>query len=162
MVMSHVVEILAESLAFNNWLPIAPFTPVPIKNVTRQCQMSPRKQNHSPLKTFALNRQAHKCLDHWILKFLERLVKGLSRSLLDRDFHWRMLSIWSSLYVEVPYTYSVNWRLEKLSAVQCYKAELLSHMILRFRWISMAFLFTWIFVMFLFLLFLSLLCLLFL
>lgn len=101
--------------------------------------MSPRKQNHSQLKTFALNRQAHKCLDYWILKFLERLIKGLSRSLLDRGFHWRMLSIWSNLYVEVPYTYAVNWRLEKLSAVQYYKVELLSCMILRFRWISMAF-----------------------
>ena len=113
---------------------------------------SPRKQNHSQLKTLALNRQAHKCLYHWILKFLERLIKGLSRSLLDRNFHWRMFSIWSSLYVEIPYTYAISWRLEKLSAVQCYEVELLSHMILRFRWISMVFLFTWIFIMFLFIL----------
>lgn len=138
MVLSHVVEVLAESLA-SNWLPIPSFTPVPIKNVSGQCQMSPRKQNHSQLKTFALNRQAHKCLYHWILKFLERLIKGLSRALLDRDFHWRMLSIWSNLYVEVPYTYVISLRLEKLSAVQCYKVELLSHVILWFRWISMAF-----------------------
>lgn len=47
-VLSRVVEIVAESLASNNWLPIAPFTPVPIKKMSLDSAKCPLGNKTTP------------------------------------------------------------------------------------------------------------------
>lgn len=121
---------------------------MPVRNVYRHCQRSPGKQNHSQLRTSSLYRQGHKFLKSWILKFQETLKGSFETPFNRLTCAWEdALHLKQSLSEDAIYICSKQKDGEGQSAVQYYKVECIRHMIVWFRWIFIAFLFIWIFIM---------------
>lgn len=102
-----------------------------------------------PVENLCLYRPGHKCLGLWILKFLERLIKESFKT----EIFMGGCFAFEAITKDTIHIHCKQKTREVKSAEQSYKAEFVRHMMVWFRWISMAFLFTWIFIMLIFILF---------